>query len=73
MAKSTNKKKSEGIYQVECIPNLGDLTHKTKKKPWKDITSMDLYYLFLDKWKTGEVSAYFGVSSLDVVSKLRKS
>ena len=68
---SSSAKRGYGIHNVERRKNLKSTANKISKKPYADITSMDLYRLFEFGWTTEKIATNFQTTTFEIIKQLR--
>ena len=70
MAKNSSKR-GYGAHNVARKKISRRDINKLSKKDWGDVSSMDLYILFNEGWKTEKLAINFEVSTIDILNRLR--
>ncbi|RAP35606.1 hypothetical protein DID80_06155 [Candidatus Marinamargulisbacteria bacterium SCGC AAA071-K20] len=70
-SKSSSAKRGYGIHNVERRKNLKGTVNKISKKPYSELTSMDIYRLFEFGWTTEKIATNYKTTNFKIVKQLR--
>ncbi len=70
MAKKSNKR-GYGAHNVARKKITQRHLTKIIRKDWKSVSSMELYTLFNEGWKTEKLSSNYNVSVFEILNRLR--
>lgn len=67
----SSQRKMQGVWPVEKLPKNTKIVRDIKNKPFKEVTSMDLYLLICLKWTVEKIKSHYKVSLIKVLNRLR--
>lgn len=66
-----SSKRGYGAHNVARKKISRRFINSISKKKWQEVSSMDLYTLYTEGWKTEKISKIYNVSNLDILNRLR--